>query len=65
MTEEVGLYSVPKASEDKLIELNLAKRKSLKKLEESRDRIGNEVADRMKKKIEVNYQKQLSNMSLL
>ena len=65
MTEFADPNSVPKDAKDRLMELNLAKRNSLKKLEESRNRVGDEVIERMKTIIEVKYQKQLSNMSLL
>lgn len=35
------------------------------KIEAKREIIGDEVAERMKSQIEQNYQKQLSNMSIL
>ena len=43
--------------EEKIIQLNLEKKKSLRKIDQRRDIIGDEVANKMKKQIEDNYQK--------
>ena len=54
-----------KSTEEKIIKLNLEKRKSLMKIESRREIIGDEVANKMIESIEANYQKQLSQTSLL
>ena len=43
--------------EEKIINLNLEKRKSLLKVEARRGMIGDDVADKMKEKIEETYQR--------
>ena len=53
------------AEENKVVALNLKKRKSLLMVESRRPHVGDAMADRMVAKVEEQYKRELSNLDLL
>jgi len=50
--------------EQRIIQINLEKRKSMMQVEAKREILGEDVADRMTRQLEEQYQRKLSNIDL-